>query len=99
MPTYDYECRACGHAFEHFQSMNSRVLKKCPVCGKSMLVRLIGSGAGVIFKGTGFYETDYRRGGSGKGAADRKGDAKPDSGKASSDAKGSGSGKGDASDS
>ena len=60
MPTYDYVCDACGHAFEKFQSMTAKVLRKCPDCGKLKLRRLIGTGAGVIFKGGGFYETDYR---------------------------------------
>lgn len=60
MPTYDYICRACDHEFEHFQSMTAPVLRKCPKCGKSKLERLIGAGAGVLFKGGGFYETDYR---------------------------------------
>ena len=60
MPTYDYICRACDHAFEEFQSMSAKPLKKCPECGKLKLERLIGTGAGVIFKGSGFYETDYR---------------------------------------
>lgn len=60
MPTYDYACSACGHRFEEFQSMTSDPLKKCPSCKKSKLERLIGTGAGVIFKGSGFYETDYR---------------------------------------
>lgn len=60
MPTYDYQCDACGHAFEEFQSMSAKPLKKCPACGKNKLQRLIGIGAGVIFKGSGFYETDYR---------------------------------------
>ena len=67
MPTYDYICGACGHAFEHFQSMTSRRLRKCPACGKPKLERLIGSGSGVIFKGSGFYETDYKRKGPGGG--------------------------------
>lgn len=61
MPTYDYLCDACGHAFEHYQSMTSRILRTCPDCKKKKLRRLIGSGAGVIFKGSGFYETDYKR--------------------------------------
>ena len=60
MPTYDYECQACGHRFELFQSMTARVKRKCPECGKSSLERLIGAGAGILFKGDGFYETDYR---------------------------------------
>jgi putative FmdB family regulatory protein len=61
MPTYDYVCTACEHAFEEFQSMNDPLLRKCPRCGKLRLKRLIGSGAGIIFKGSGFYETDYKK--------------------------------------
>jgi len=60
MPTYEYKCENCNHLFEHFQSMTSKPLRKCPECGKNKLNRLIGSGAGIIFKGTGFYQTDYR---------------------------------------
>jgi putative FmdB family regulatory protein len=60
MPTYDYECNACGHAFEEFQSIKAEPTKKCPKCGKRKVRRLIGIGAGVIFKGSGFYQTDYR---------------------------------------
>lgn len=60
MPTYDYKCSACGHELEKFQPMSAAALKKCPKCGKSALKRLIGTGAGVIFKGGGFYHTDYR---------------------------------------
>lgn len=60
MPTYDYLCSSCGHRFEEFQSMSAKTLRKCPACKKSALERLIGAGAGVIFKGSGFYQTDYR---------------------------------------
>jgi putative FmdB family regulatory protein len=60
MPTYDYECDACGHEFELFQSITEPVQKKCPKCGKLKLRRLFGTGAAVVFKGTGFYQTDYR---------------------------------------
>jgi putative FmdB family regulatory protein len=60
MPTYDYHCDACDHQFEEFQSFSDPVLTKCPACGKEKLRRLFGTGAGVIFKGSGFYETDYR---------------------------------------
>lgn len=60
MPTYDYRCEACGHQFEAFQSMTAAHLRKCPHCQKLKLKRLIGIGAGIIFKGSGFYETDYR---------------------------------------
>jgi putative FmdB family regulatory protein len=60
MPTYDYQCDACGHKFEQLQSISSGPLKKCPQCGKLKLKRLLGTGVGVIFKGSGFYQTDYR---------------------------------------
>lgn len=60
MPTYDYVCNACGHALEIFQSMSESPKKKCPACGKSKLERRIGAGAGFLFKGSGFYLTDYR---------------------------------------
>lgn len=60
MPTYDYRCNACEHAFELFQSMTEARKRKCPSCGKNALERLIGTGAAVMFKGSGFYETDYR---------------------------------------
>ena len=60
MPTYDYECDACGHEFELFQSINDPVKRKCPECGKQKLRRLFGTGAAVVFKGSGFYQTDYR---------------------------------------
>ncbi len=60
MPTYDYVCRECEHEFEEFQSMTAKPLRTCPECGERRLERLIGTGAGVIFKGGGFYETDYR---------------------------------------
>jgi putative FmdB family regulatory protein len=60
MPTYDYKCRSCSHQFEQFQSMKDSPLRKCPKCGKAALERLIGTGAAVLFKGSGFYQTDYR---------------------------------------
>lgn len=60
MPTYDYLCDACEHSFEEFQSISAKPLKKCPECGRPKLKRLIGTGAGILFKGSGFYETDYR---------------------------------------
>jgi putative FmdB family regulatory protein len=60
MPTYDYHCDACEHEFEEFQSFSEKPLTKCPQCGKRKLRRLFGTGAGVIFKGSGFYQTDYR---------------------------------------
>jgi putative FmdB family regulatory protein len=60
MPTYEYACSKCGNHFEKFQSMRDEPLKKCPKCGKQALKRLIGGGAGLIFKGSGFYITDYK---------------------------------------
>ena len=60
MPTYDYECDACEHEFELFQSITEPVKRKCPSCGKLKLRRLFGTGAAVVFKGSGFYQTDYR---------------------------------------
>ena len=63
MPTYDYKCRACGHTFDELQSFSEPVLTKCPECKKNKLERLFGGGGAIIFKGGGFYETDYRRAG------------------------------------
>lgn len=60
MPTYNYICEDCGHEFEQFQFITARLLRKCPSCGEKQLKRLIGSGSGIIFKGSGFYQTDYR---------------------------------------
>lgn len=68
MPTYDYECDACGHEFELFQSISEPVKRKCPKCSKLKLRRLFGTGAAVVFKGSGFYETDYRSDSYKKGA-------------------------------
>jgi putative FmdB family regulatory protein len=72
MPTYDYVCQDCSHAFEHFQTMSSDPLSVCPQC-KGKLKRLIGAGAALIFKGTGFYCTDYKKAGTDdKGSKDGK---------------------------
>ena len=60
MPTYDYVCDACEHQFELFQSIKEDPKKQCPECGKKKLRRLIGPGAAIVFKGSGFYATDYR---------------------------------------
>ncbi len=60
MPTYDYMCESCGYEFEQFQTITAKSLRTCPKCGKRQLKRLIGTGSGVIFKGSGFYQTDYR---------------------------------------
>jgi len=72
MPTYDYECDACGHEFELFQSITEGVKRKCPECSKLKLRRLFGIGAAVVFKGSGFYETDYRSESYKKGAESAK---------------------------
>ncbi len=60
MPTYAYKCDHCEHEFDLFQSITAKTLRKCPECARFKLRRLIGTGAGIIFKGAGFYETDYR---------------------------------------
>ena len=83
MPTYDYKCKACGHTFALFQSMSEKPKKKCPSCGRMALVRLIGTGSGIIFKGSGFYETDYKRR-NGKATASQTSYAPKDSGAAGS---------------
>ncbi|MBC8379613.1 MAG: zinc ribbon domain-containing protein [Planctomycetes bacterium] len=72
MPTYDYRCDNCEHTMEVFQSITASVKKKCPECGKLKLKRLLGTGAGLIFKGSGFYETDYRSDSYKKGAEGEK---------------------------
>ncbi len=64
MPTYDYTCSGCGHRFERFESIGARGPKECPKCGKKRARRMLGVGAGFIFKGSGFYTTDYKRSGS-----------------------------------
>ncbi|MBK7877830.1 MAG: zinc ribbon domain-containing protein [Planctomycetes bacterium] len=79
MPTYDYHCLACGHALELFHGMSEPARKKCPRCGKNKLERRIGAGAGFLFKGSGFYLTDYRSESYKEGAKrDDAGSAKPD---------------------
>jgi len=60
MPTYDYKCEACGHRFEAFQSIKDDPIEKCPSCGNYSVQRLISPGGGLIFKGSGYYITDYR---------------------------------------
>ena len=72
MPTYEYKCGNCDHLMEIFQSITASPKKKCPECGKLKLQRLIGIGSGVIFKGGGFYETDYRSESYKKGAEGEK---------------------------
>jgi len=61
MPTYEYECQECGHRFDLFQNITAKPKQKCPKCKKNALKKLISAGAGIIFKGSGFYETDYKR--------------------------------------
>ena len=75
MPTYEYICDSCKHEFERFQSIKARPIRKCPECGKLSVQRLIGAGAGVIFKGSGFYQTDYRSEGYKKAAESEKKDS------------------------
>ena len=84
MPTYDYRCDACENEFEQFQSITARTLRKCPECGLPKLKRLIGTGAGVIFKGSGFYETDYRSESYKKGAKAEKESSSSDTDKSKS---------------
>lgn len=88
MPTYEYECDACGHRFEKFQSITAAPIKKCPICGKSKVRRLISGGAGLIFKGSGFYITDYRSEGyktAAKAESGGTGDSKASDAKATSE--------------
>ena len=90
MPTYDYKCKACEHTWEEFQSIKAVPTKKCPACGKSKAERQIGAGAGLIFRGSGFYINDYRSDAYKKSAdADKSsssgGESKSDSGSAKSD--------------
>jgi len=75
MPTYEYECLRCGHVFERFQKMTDEPLKRCPKC-RGKIRRRIGAGAGIIFKGSGFYTTDYRSDSYEKGKKAESGTAK-----------------------
>jgi putative FmdB family regulatory protein len=88
MPTYDYKCANCEHQWEEFQSITAKPKRKCPECGKLKAKRMIGPGAGIIFKGSGFYETDYRSSSYNKdAAADKK--ASESSSKSDSESKSS----------
>ncbi len=82
MPTYEYICLACGHEFELFQQMTAPVKRKCPECTQLKLQRKVGAGAGIIFRGSGFFQTDYRSDSYKKAvAAEKKADSKADKGK------------------
>lgn len=88
MPTYDYECEACSHKFEEFQAISAEPLKTCPKCKKKKLKRLFGAGAAVVFKGSGFYQTDYRSESYTKGAqADKPAESTSSGSEAKSDSK------------
>ena len=87
MPTYDYECDACGHEWELFQRIVEDAIKKCPECKKKKARRLFGTGAAIMFKGSGFYETDYRSDSYKKGAKAAKEKKKSDSGSSDSKSK------------
>lgn len=94
MPTYEYRCKTCEHEWEEFQSIKAKPSRKCPECGKLKAERIISAGGGIIFKGSGFYQTDYRSESYKKGAsADKKSQesSSSDSGK-SGDSKASSSG-------
>lgn len=80
MPTYDYECRKCGHRFERFQSITAAPVKTCPKC-KGRVARLLSGGAGIIFKGSGFYQTDYKKTAHASHAAEKSGEKKADGGR------------------
>ena len=84
MPTYDYECQSCHHIYEVFQSITDKPLRKCPECG-GKVTRLIGTGAGIIFKGSGFYETDYKRNNTVTASAGGKSSSSADNKNTSSD--------------
>lgn len=95
MPTYDYQCDACDHEFELFQSISEPVKRKCPECGKLKLRRLFGTGAAVMFKGSGFYETDYRSDSYKKAAEKDKKSSESSSGESKKDKKDSSKSKSD----
>lgn len=97
MPTYDYQCDACDHLFELYQGINDPKKRKCPECGKLKLRRLLGTGAAVVFKGSGFYQTDYRSDSYAKAKeADKPSDSKS-KGESKSDKKSASSPKSDSS--
>ncbi|MFN9976865.1 MAG: FmdB family zinc ribbon protein, partial [Phycisphaerae bacterium] len=97
MPTYEYKCTACSHRWDEFQPMSAKPSKKCPGCGKLKAERIISAGGGIIFRGSGFYQTDYRSESYKKGAdaasKSSESGSSGDSGKSSSDSKSGSSGK------
>lgn len=94
MPTYDYACDACKHTWEEFQPITAKPTKKCPNCKKQKAKRLIGAGAGLLFKGSGFYITDYRSSNYKKGAeADKKSSSSSSESKSGGESKSSGGSK------
>ncbi len=76
MPTYDYECSSCGHVFEVFEGVHAAQKKKCLKCGRKQAQRLPGAGAGLVFRGSGFYTTDYKGGGEKKKKGEKEGSSK-----------------------
>lgn len=99
MPTYEYRCDSCDHEWEEFQSITAKPTKKCPDCRKSKARRIISAGGGILFKGSGFYQTDYRSESYKKGAsADKKAAESKSESASSSDSKTSDSGSKSSSD-
>ena len=92
MPTYEYKCSACGHGFEEFQPISSKPIRKCPKCGKLAVNRLISTGGGIIFRGSAFYQTDYRSESYKAGAKKESNEGKP---AAATDTKSAGTDKND----
>lgn len=97
MPTYEYRCGACGARFERFQKMTDEPVSVCPECGREEVQRLISRGGGLVFKGSGFYATDYRNPPT-KASREREGASGGEDGGADGDGDGGGEGKGDGSD-
>jgi putative FmdB family regulatory protein len=93
MPTYEYHCDACEHHFDEFQSITEKPLKKCPQCGKPKLRRIFGTGGAILFKGSGFYQTDYRSESYKAGAKAEAAKTKPPAEKGSSNGTAATSGK------